>query len=248
MNNYKKINENKALGLKQLAVLIDPDKHNSANLIQLIKSAYKCNVDYIFVGGSLLTNNKIDECISIIKEYSDIPVILFPGSPLQINYNADSILFLSLISGRNPDMLIGNHVLTAPLLKNSKLEVISTGYILIESGKATAVQYISNTMPIPHDKNDIALSTAIAGEMLGLKLIFMDAGSGALKPISSEMISMVSKNISIPLIIGGGIKTLESAELAWNSGADIIVIGNVFEENDKILPSFTTLLNKINKK
>ena len=180
-------------------------------------------MDLIFVGGSLLTNGNFATCISTIKSNCSIPVVIFPGNSMQVNKDADGILFLSLISGRNPDMLIGNQVISAPILKNSNLEILPTGYILIDSGKPTTVSYMSNTTPIPHDKKDVALCTAMAGEMLGLKLIFMDGGSGATNPISESMIQMVSEGINIPLIVGGGINSAEKANLKT-----IFIINTVF--------------------
>ena len=179
MSIYKNILAKKAQGKKLFVILIDPDKQRNSDLFSTIQKANSANVDYFFVGGSLLLNDNLGECIKTIKENSSIPVLLFPGSELQINKDADGILFLSLISGRNPDLLIGKQVTSAPILKETNLEVISTGYMLIESGKATTASYMSNTLPIPRDKNGIASSTAIAGEYLGMKLIYMDGGSGA---------------------------------------------------------------------
>ena len=191
MNIYNFITLSKQKGKKLFAVLIDPDKQNTHELVILIEKAVAAKVDLFFVGGSLLTNGSFATCISIIKSNCSIPVVIFPGNSMQVNNDADGILFLSLISGRNPDMLIGNQVISAPLLKHSKLEILPTGYILIDSGKPTTVSYMSNTTPIPHHKNTIATCTAIAGEMLGLKIIFMDGGSGAENPISKNMIQEV---------------------------------------------------------
>ena len=207
------------------------NKVSKNQLLTIIEKAEKVNTDYFFVGGSLLTNDSLDSCLSTLKENSNIPVILFPGDAMQVNDKADGILFLSLISGRNADMLIGKQVVTAPILKQSSVEVLSTGYMLIDSGRPTTVSYMSNTNPIPAEKNAVAACTAMAGEMLGLKLIFMDGGSGANSPIDSEMIAEVRKSIKVPLIVGGGINTLEKAKTAYQSGADIIVIGNKIEEN-----------------
>jgi putative glycerol-1-phosphate prenyltransferase len=170
-----------------------------------------------------------------IKDNVSIPVILFPGSSLQIDANADAILFLSLISGRNPDLLIGQHVVAAPILKNNKLEVIPTGYVLINSGKTTSVAYISNTIPIPDDKYSLAACTAMAGEMLGLRLIYLDAGSGAEREINSKMITAVRKAVDVPLVVGGGINTSQKALNALEAGADLIVIGNALEKDPKLL-------------
>ncbi len=235
MSIYKKIIENKKTNSKGFALLIDPDKQNSAQLLSIIEKAKKANVDYFFVGGSLLTNDSLDICLSTLKKESSIPVILFPGNAMQVNNKADGILFLSLISGRNADMLIGKQVITAPILKLSPLEILPTGYILIESGKPTTVSYMSNTTPIPYDKNTVAACTALAGEMLGLKIIFMDGGSGAQNPISEEMIKEVRDSIDIPLIVGGGISSGEKAIANCNAGADIIVVGNAIEKDEDLI-------------
>ncbi|MBI3481483.1 MAG: geranylgeranylglyceryl/heptaprenylglyceryl phosphate synthase, partial [Bacteroidetes bacterium] len=189
----------------------------------------------IFVGGSLVTTTNIGDVIRTIKENVSMPVVLFPGSALQIEPTADAILFLSLISGRNPDLLIGQHVVAAPILKNNKLEVLPTGYILINSGKTTSVAYISNTTPIPEDKYALAACTAMAGEMLGLKLIYLDAGSGAEREVNQKMITTVKKSVDVPLIVGGGINTPQKAFNALQAGADLIVIGNVLEKTPDLL-------------
>jgi phosphoglycerol geranylgeranyltransferase len=221
MNIYNQILANKKEGKKSFALLIDPDKQNESELIS--------------VGGSLLTNDSLDSCLATLKENSDIPVVLFPGNAMQVNDKADGILFLSLISGRNAEMLIGKQVITAPILKQSSLEVLPTGYMLIDSGKPTTVSYMSNTTPIPAEKNAVAACTAMAGEMLGLKLIFMDGGSGAQNPISEEMITTVSKSVDTPLIIGGGISSGEKAAANCKAGADIIVVGNAIEKNENLI-------------
>ena len=233
MNIYDKIRNNK--GRKAFAVLIDPDKYDRKSLGSVISSAQESKADFILVGGSLLTSDHLDETLHSIKEFTSIPVILFPGSIMQINEKADALLLLSLISGRNADMLIGKHVVAAPYLKNSGLEILPTGYMLIESGPLTTAQYISNTLPIPRAKDDIAICTAMAGEMLGLRLIYMDAGSGAEFPISASMINKVKENITIPLIIGGGIRTPDQALAACNAGADMIVVGNAIEKDPSCL-------------
>jgi putative glycerol-1-phosphate prenyltransferase len=232
---YNSIVEKMNSGRKQLAVLIDPDKTEDASLQALLKHSIDAGVDYFFVGGSLLINNRMDECIKILKQANDIPVVLFPGNTLQMSWKADAILFLSLISGRNAEMLIGRHVISAPYLKLSPLQVIPTGYMLIESGRPTAVSYMSNSDPIPADKDDIAMCTAMAGEMLGLKLIFMDAGSGAINPVSNQMISHVKQSIGVPLIVGGGIRTPEKAAETASAGADVIVIGNAAEKDPALI-------------
>ena len=246
MNIYNFIILNKQKGKKLFALLIDPDKQSTNELAQLIEKAVAANVDLIFVGGSLLTNSNFSTCISTIKSNCSIPVVIFPGNSMQVNKDADGILFLSLISGRNPDMLIGNQVISAPLLKRSNLEILPTGYILIDSGKPTTVSYMSNTTPIPHDKNDVATCTAMAGEMLGLKLIFMDGGSGATNPISESMINMVSQVIDAPLIIGGGISSGEKAVANCKAGADIIVVGNSIEKNPNLLEEIAQSIHQYN--
>ncbi len=235
MNIYQSILNKKKENKKQLAVLVDPDKPNEKQVINIAKLASEANVDLFFVGGSLLTNNNLDICIKLLKENSTIPVVLFPGNTLQMSNKADGFLFLSLISGRNAEMLIGRQVISAPYLKLSGLEVISTGYMLVDSGKPTTVSYMSNSTPIPSDKKDIAACTAMAGEMLGLKLIYMDGGSGAKNHIPLEMIEMTSKSIEAPLIIGGGIRDAETAKNIATAGADIVVVGNRFEENPDLI-------------
>lgn len=232
----KSLQERHRSGKKSIAVLVDPDKiEDASRLNTLIRLASENCIDYFFVGGSLITTTNLSDVVKQIKESVTIPVILFPGSSLQIDAHADAILFLSLISGRNPDLLIGQHVVAAPILRNSKLEVIPTGYILINSGKTTSVAYISNTTPIPDDKYSLAACTAMAGEMLGLQLVYLDAGSGAEKEINNKMISAVRKAVTVPLIVGGGINTTQKALNAWEAGADLIVIGNALEKDPNIL-------------
>jgi phosphoglycerol geranylgeranyltransferase len=232
MKILPKIEEKYAQGKKGIAVLVDPDKVDDlSRLHPLLRLADENCVDYFFVGGSLITTTNLSSVVRHIKENVSIPVVLFPGSSLQIDPQADAILFLSLISGRNPDLLIGQHVVAAPILKNNRLEVMPTGYLLINSGRVTSVAYISNTMPIPDDKYSLAACTAMAGEMLGLKLIYLDAGSGAEREINSKMIHAVRQSINIPLIVGGGINTTQKALNALEAGADLIVIGNALEKN-----------------
>lgn len=217
-----------------IAVLIDPDNYDRPSLNNLIEISEKKKVDFLLIGGSIVNNNP-DTVIEYIKSMTKIPVILFPGSLLQLSLKADGILLLSLISGRNPDMLIGNHVIAAPMIKSSNLEVISTGYILISSGKTTSVEYMSNTLPIPENKPEIAVATAIAGEMIGCKLIYLEAGSGAHTPVNTRIISEVKKNIGIPLVVGGGIRTRKDFYAAADAGADVIVLGNVLEKHPGFL-------------
>jgi len=245
MGIYNQIIESKKEGRKLFSILIDPDKQNEESLLQIIKKSKSSNVDLFFIGGSLLSNSSLDFCISIIKQNCKIPVVIFPGNAIQLNDKADGILFLSLISGRNPEMLIGNHVITAPILKEFDIEVLSTGYMLIDSGKSTSVSYMSNTTPIPHDKDDIAVCTAIAGEMLGLKMIYMDGGSGAINSVSNKMITVVANNIDVPLIIGGGINSAKQAKEKCKSGADIIVVGNAIEKNNKLIQEISDAIHSI---
>jgi putative glycerol-1-phosphate prenyltransferase len=245
MGIYSQIIESKKKGRKLFSILIDPDKQTEESLLQIIGKAKLANVDLFFIGGSLLTNNSLDSCITMIKQNCKIPVVLFPGNAMQVNNKADGILFLSLISGRNPEMLIGNHVITAPILKESDIEVLSTGYMLIDSGKSTSVSYMSNTTPIPQDKDDIAVCTAIAGEMLGLKMIYLDGGSGAINTVSEKMIISVAKNINIPLIIGGGINSVKQAREKCKAGADIIVVGNAIEKNSALIKEIANAIHKL---
>ncbi len=231
---------------KQLAVLVDPDKQTGNQHEKIAKTAQKAGVDFLFVGGSLLTSDSLFHCIRTLKENSDIPVILFPGNTYQVSRNADAMLFLSLISGRNPDMLIGMHVIAAPYIKLSGIETMPTGYMLIDSGKPTSVSYMSNSFPIPNDKKDIAACTAMAGEMLGLKLIFMDAGSGAKTPVSPEMIQFVKGSIGVPLLVGGGIRTANTAKKSLQAGADVIVVGNRFEEKPDLILEFAHVVSAEN--
>ena len=245
MDLYKSILVSKNQGKKLFAILIDPDKQKNSDLLLIIKNANKSKVNYFFVGGSLLINDNLNDCIKTIKENSKIPVILFPGNTMQINPKADGILFLSLISGRNPDLLIGKQVISAPILKQTELEIISTGYMLIDSGKATTASYMSNTVPIPREKNAIATSTAIAGQYLGMKLIYMDGGSGAEQPITKDMIKEVSNCIDIPLIIGGGICNAKKAIENCEAGADLIVVGNAIEKDPSLILDISQAIQSI---
>jgi len=223
------------LGRKKLAVLIDPDQMRMSKLEQVIDLSVRCKVDYFFIGGSLLVNSQLDQCLQMIRKRCQIPLILFPGNSYQLSYHADAILFLSLVSGRNPDLLIGQHVIAAPYIRLSPLEVLPTGYMLIDGGVGTTVLYMSNTSPIPSNKSDIAVCTAMAAEMLGLRLVFMDAGSGASTPVPTDMIAAVSGAISVPLIVGGGIKSAEKVKENLAAGADLIVIGNAFEHDPSLM-------------
>lgn len=241
------LRERKALGVKSFAVLLDPDKiHDTCSCQQLINMSIENKVDFFFVGGSLITDQNYNAIVAQIKNSCTIPVVLFPGSNMHISLNADAILFLSLISGRNPELLIGQHVVAAPILKKSQLEIIPTGYMLVNSGSTTAVAYMSNTSPIPNNKPSIAACTAMAGEMLGLKLIYLDAGSGAHEPVSPKVINMVRKSVETPLIVGGGIRTPAMATEALQAGADMVVVGNGIEKNPNLLIEVSNTVTEMN--
>lgn len=242
------LQNHKQKGQKAFAVLLDPDKIDPDKFPYLLGESMRYGVDFFFVGGSLITNFEIAELIAEIHQHTNIPAVIFPGHSLHIEPSADAILLLSLISGRNADLLIGQHVVAAPLLKRSKLEVLPTGYMVIESGRATTVSYISNTTPIPHDKPSVAACTAMAGEMLGLQLMYLDAGSGAMKPVSPKMIAAVRQSVSTPIIVGGGINSTEKAHAALEAGADVIVVGNGIEDNPNLLSEIAQTVSAYNEK
>lgn len=214
-----------------MAILLDPDKVVLENLDLLISKINHSPATHIFIGGSLVTTNILEELIVQIKQNCNLPLVLFPGNPSQISAKADAILFLSLISGRNPDYLIEHQVNAVPILKQTDLEVISTGYILIESGNETAVGRVSKTKPLDRNDIDYVIQTAQAGEMLGNKLIYLEAGSGAKQAVPLKMIKKVAQNIEIPLVVGGGIVNLQGIQKAYNAGADLVVIGTAFEND-----------------
>ncbi len=230
-NIYNTILKAKSENQKLLAILLDPDKIVWEHLSILISKINQSPATHIFIGGSLVKNNIMDELIVKIKENCKLPILLFPGNPSQISDKADGILFLSLISGRNPDYLIEHQINAVPLLKKTHLEIISTGYLLIESGTETAVERVSKTKPLDRNNIQYAVQTAQAGEMLGNKLLYLEAGSGAKQAVSLEMIKTVATHIEIPLIVGGGITDLERIQEAYNAGADLVVIGTAFENN-----------------
>jgi putative glycerol-1-phosphate prenyltransferase len=234
-------------GKKKFAILIDPDKYTLGEIRRIAESSEKSGVDFMFYGGSLVMENNHRKYISVLKEYCSAPVILFPGNQLMLPEDADGLLLLSLISGRNAEMLIGRHVVAAPFLKNCRFEILPTGYMLIENGHPTAVSYMSSTTPIPAGQDDIAMCTAIAGELLGLQLIYMDAGSGAENPVRLPMIKKVRQNITIPLIIGGGIHTAKQAKDAAAAGADVVVVGNAIEENPSLINELCKAVHSLNK-
>lgn len=241
MNVYSTLQSKLNSRSKGFAVLIDPDKCPENRLLRIVELSVTSGVDLFLVGGSLLMHDQLTTVLQAIKGSCKIPIALFPGNNLQINPEADAILLLSLISGRNPELLIGRHVISAPVLKNSGLEVISTGYLLVDSGKTTTVNYMSQTMPIPREKSDIAVCTAMAGEMLGMKLIYLDAGSGAAQPVPADMIRAVRQSVNIPLIIGGGITNAAKAAEAFQAGADVVVVGNAIEKDPELIPAIARI-------
>jgi phosphoglycerol geranylgeranyltransferase len=232
---------------KSVALLLDPDKAKGNALSSILKVADECKPDYILAGGSL-TFSSIDELIIKVKENTSIPVILFPGNLLQLTHKADKILLLSLISGRNPELLIGNHVIAAPFLKNIKEKLVSVGYILISCGNKTSVEYISQTEAIPADKPEIVVATALAGEMIGMQMIYLEAGSGASNPVPVNIVRSVRENVSIPIAVGGGIKNKNEIEGMFNSGADLIILGNGVEKNPELLKDACSIRDKFHQK
>lgn len=227
----------KGSGRKLLAVLIDPDfGTDEAALERTVQNACMARADVLLVGGSLLTTASFDRCVQLVKKWSrdpsvDRPVVLFPGSPAQLSAHADALLFLSLISGRNPELLIGHHVTAAPTVKALGLEAIPTGYLLVDGGRTTTAHYVSQSSPIPYDKPGIAAATALAGELLGLRAMYLDTGSGAPRTVSPQMVAAVRQVVGTPLIVGGGIRTAEQAQALCSAGADMLVVGTAFEED-----------------
>ncbi|MFQ5605937.1 MAG: geranylgeranylglyceryl/heptaprenylglyceryl phosphate synthase [bacterium] len=237
-----KIKETKGAGY---FVLIDPDKWQPDELVELAVQASEDGADAILVGGSLLLSSSFDDLVQDIKQQIDIPLIIFPGSPTQVSKFADAIFFLSLISGRNPTYLIGEQVRAAPAIKAHGIEAISVGYMLIESGGITSAEFMSNTRPIPREKPDIAKATALAAEFMGMKLVYLEAGSGAHKPVPNELIAGVKKYVSIPIIVGGGIRTPEEARQKIEAGASFVVTGNVLEKqgNSSLIREFAAAVH-----
>jgi putative glycerol-1-phosphate prenyltransferase len=229
---------------KRIALLVDPDGHEDDSLEKLIGLVNAYPPDLLLVGGSILFK-PIDLTITALKLGTKLPVFIFPGNLYQLSDRADGILFLSLISGRNPEFLIGNHVLAAPHLSRSGIEVIPTGYMLIGDGRTSSVEFMSNTTPIPGDKRDIAVATAMAGEMLGLKSLYLEAGSGAIHAVKPELVSAIRKNISLPLMVGGGIRNTDTARYLFAAGADLIVVGNAVEENPALIRDFCQLRDSL---
>ncbi|PWK22379.1 putative glycerol-1-phosphate prenyltransferase [Arcicella aurantiaca] len=234
-------------GKKGFCVLIDPDNIKWEDFPNYIQLCIEAEVSFLFIGGSLITSDSSFRIISLLKESCNIPIVLFPGNSLHITSNADAILFLSLISGRNPDFLIGQHVIAAPILKKSKLEVIPTAYILVDGGRVTTVSYISNTNPIPSDKSSIVACTAMAGEMLGQKLIFMDSGSGAINTVPTQVIHEVRKVTEVPILVGGGIDSPAKALAILAAGANLVVIGNAIEKNVHLITEIGASIKQFNE-
>ncbi|MBB6609512.1 geranylgeranylglyceryl/heptaprenylglyceryl phosphate synthase [Pontibacter sp. Tf4] len=245
-NTLRQTQQTKRTGRKHFAVLLDPDNLDEASCLNLLQLSEASHVDFFFVGGSLVTTENQATIIQLIKQHSRIPVILFPSNSMHIDKQADGILLLSLISGRNPDFLIGQHVLSAPILKASDLQVYPTGYMLVDCGRQTTASYMSGTTPIPYDKPTIASCTAMAGELLGLKYMYLDGGSGAAKPVSAEMITAVCEAVEVPVIVGGGINTPAKAKTALDAGADVIVVGNHIEKNPGFLAEVSSVVNSYN--
>lgn len=231
---YDNILKSIAKGEKLLAVLIDPDKLELSKAAEFVKKVNGSIATHIFVGGSEVAETLTEALVLEIGKHTKLPVVLFPGDVTQITNKADALLFLSLISGRNPDYLIGKHVEASSKLRKSKLEVIPTGYILIENGKETSVQKVTGTIPLKRGNVQHIVNIAKAGDLLGMKLIYLEAGSGATHPITPEIISAVKQDINVPLIVGGGIKTQQQLQDAYQSGADLVVIGTAFEENEQL--------------
>lgn len=232
VNIYQNILQAKQEGKKLLAVLIDPEKIDLKNISFFFDKVHKSIATHIFIGGSTDKNNATESVVSAIKKATKLPVILFPGDVSQITQKADGILFLSLLSGRNPEYLIEQQIKSVPFLKDIDLEIIPTGYILIDGKKETATQKVSNTKPIAQDNLQLILNTALAGEFSGKKLIYLEAGSGATVPVEASIITLAQKELSIPLIVGGGIRSKKQLENAFSAGADLVVIGTAFENDE----------------
>ncbi|HOC47527.1 MAG: geranylgeranylglyceryl/heptaprenylglyceryl phosphate synthase [Bacteroidales bacterium] len=231
---------------KLVAQLIDPDRAGEETLVNAARFADEAGVDIFLAGGSL-TSVPVADVIKRLKQLSSIPVVLFPGNLTQLTAGADAVFMLSLISGRNPELLIGSHVIAAPVLKNMRERVIPVGYMLIDCGGGTSVEYMSQTSPIPSGKNDIAVATALAGEMLGMKAIYLEGGSGAARPVDPSMIKAVRDELTIPLITGGGIDSAVKVEMAFDAGADMVVIGNGCEQNPALIKGACLVRDSFNR-
>lgn len=223
-------------GHRALAVLLDPDNVSLDDAAYLIGLSHRYPVDYFFVGGSLITSARQGPLLELLRREAAAPVVLFPSSPTHIDPRADALLLLSLISGRNPELLIGHHVVAAPLLQASGLELLPTGYMLVDTGRPTTASYVSGTQPLPADKPAIAACTALAGEQLGLRLMYLDGGSGAERPVPVGLIGAVREAVRVPLIVGGGLDSAAKLRQALEAGADVVVVGNPLEANPDFLP------------
>jgi putative glycerol-1-phosphate prenyltransferase len=232
MNIYQNILSAKKQGKKLLAVLIDPEKMDIQNIPSFFENVHQSIATHVFVGGSTDVDNQTENVVLEIKKNTNLPVILFPGDVSQITQKADGILFLSLLSGRNPEYLIQQQIKAAPVLQKTNLEILPTGYILIDGGKETATQKVSNTKPISQENSELILNTALAGEFSGKKLIYLEAGSGATVPVEASIITKVKANLTIPLIVGGGIRSKTQLENTFNAGANLVVIGTAFENDE----------------
>jgi len=244
---YDALRSRQQHGRKALAVLLDPDNLDEAGLLHLVQLSGNHPVDYFFVGGSLVLSSHQAALIALLKAHSDVPVVLFPSHSLHLDGPADGLLLLSLISGRNPDFLIGQHVVAAPRLRASGLELLPTGYMLVDSGRPTTASYVSNTAPLPHDKPGIAACTALAGEQLGLRLMYLDGGSGARNPVSAAMIAAVREAVTTPLIVGGGLNSGEKVYAALAAGADVVVVGNQLETDPRFLAEAVRMVASFNQ-
>lgn len=231
MTIYENILQAKAKNEKLLAILIDPEKVTVEDAIILAKKIKNSPATHIFVGGSTFSGSHLGKLITVLKQKTNLPTLIFPGHPFQISEEADGILFLSLLSGRNPDYLIEHQINSVRILEQTNLEVISTAYLLIDGGKETAVQSVSQTKPIAHSDIELAYRTAKAGELLGMKLIYLEAGSGANQNVSLEMIKYITENCKVPVIVGGGIRSMQTIQQVYDSGADLVVIGTAFEND-----------------
>lgn len=240
----KQLQNNQKSNRCSLAVLVDPDNLKVDTIEQFVTGLDEQFVDVILFGGSLITENKLSEKLAMLKKFSNLPVYLFPGNSIQLSKEADGILFLSLLSGRNAEFLIGQQVVAAPFLKQSGLDVLSTAYLMIDGGKLTTAHYMSNTLPIPNNKPEIAVNTAIAAEFMGFKCIYLDSGSGADKPVSVDVISAIKANVSLPIIVGGGINSIDKAKQVKLAGADMIVIGTAFENNKLSIKEIAAIVSK----
>lgn len=238
MNVLQLIHQRRQQGKKSFAVLIDPEKTSGEALLAVVRTIAEAHPQLILVGGSGYQQS-LDDTVTLIQQHTDIPVVLFPGNASQFSPHANAMLFLSLISGRNPEFLIGQQVKAAPLIRAAQLETIPTGYILIDGGIRTAVERVSATTPL--SDSDTIVATAQAGEMMGQQLIYLEAGSGALRPVAPDVIRAVRNNTSIPLIVGGGLTSIPMVQTALNAGADLIVVGNHFEKHPEDIVSFAAL-------